>query len=215
MKRLILVVAGGVWAGCVQAPPVADSVVRMAGTACLNPIIATGIILEDGLVLTVAHAIAGADDDLRVISPPDNVYPVEVVGFDPEMDLALLRAEGLVGGPVVFADPVDGESGHITVVSRDNDVEKIGYTVLRLVNARSGDIYDQGRIERDAIDISADIAKGDSGGPLVSEQGEITGMVFAVSKDRESAGYALAASEIQAFIDGADPSTTTERGTCR
>ncbi|MEX0667256.1 MAG: hypothetical protein WD313_02880, partial [Acidimicrobiia bacterium] len=44
-----------------------SSLARVAGTACLRPILATAVGVEDNLLLTVAHAIAGAEADLAVI----------------------------------------------------------------------------------------------------------------------------------------------------
>ena len=198
-----------------QSAAIDGSVVRVAGTACLNPIIATGVIVEDGLVLTVAHAVAGAEDDLAVVTTSGEEYIVDVIGFDPELDLALLAAPGLTGEFVSFADARAGGTGEINSVSRDQEVELVDYEVLRLVNARSGDIYDEGHVERDTLDISARLTHGMSGAPLVHGDGSIVGVVFAISNDREDAGYALASNEIEAFLDGVDRSSVSERGSCR
>ncbi len=199
---------------CSSTSP-ATSVVRLAGTACLKPIIGTGVAVGDDLVLTVAHAIAGAEDDLRIVTPRGEERPVTVIGFDSERDLALLAVEGLDATPVVLGSAGKGDSGTIAAVNGDLAVELIEYTVLRVVNARSADIYNEGHVERDALDIEARIEPGVSGAPLVDTDGEVVGIVFARSKNREEGGYALATSEITAFLDSVDPHTVADKGRCR
>ena len=201
-------------AACSSTYP-ATSVVRLAGTACLKPIIGTGVAVGDDLVLTVAHAVAGAEDDLRIVTPRGEERPVTVIGFDSERDLALLAVEGLDATPVVLGSAGKGDSGTIVAVNGDLAVELIEYTVLRVVNARSADIYNEGHVERDALDIEARIEPGVSGAPLVDTDGEVVGIVFARSKNREEGGYALATSEITTFLDSVDPGTVADIGRCR
>ena len=201
-------------AACSATDP-ATSVVRLAGTACLKPIIGTGVAVGDDLVLTVAHAIAGAEDDLRVVTPQGEERSVTVIAFDSDRDLALLAVEDLDATPVVLGSAAKGDSGTIAAVKGDLAVELIEYTVLRVVNARSADIYNEGHVERDALDIEARIEPGVSGAPLVDSAGEVVGIVFARSKDREEGGYALATSEITAFLDSVDQRSVVERGRCR
>ncbi len=201
-------------AACSSTSP-ATSVVRLAGTACLKPIIGTGVAVGDDLVLTVAHAVAGAEDDLRIVTPRGEERQVTVIGFDSERDLALLAVEGLDATPVVLGSAGKGDSGTIVAVNGDLAVELIEYTVLRVVNARSANIYNEGHVERDALDIEARIEPGVSGAPLVDSNGEVVGIVFARSKNREVGGYALATSEITTFLDSVDPGTVADIGRCR
>ena len=191
------------------------SVVRLAGTACLKPIIATGAIVGNELVLTVAHAVAGAEDDLHVVTPAGKEHGVEVVELNSDLDLALLLVKDLEGDSISFGSTGKGDTGSIIAVNSDHEVELIDYTILRQVKARSGDIYDEGHVERDALDIQAELHPGVSGAPLIDHQGAMVGMVFAISNDREEAGYALATTEIGSFIESADRGTEVERGKCR
>ena len=198
-----------------SAPDPVTAVVRLAGTACVRPIIGTGVAVGDDLVLTVAHAIAGAEDDLRIVTPQGEERPVTVVAFDAERDLALLAVVGLDATPVVLGSAGKGDSGTIAVVKDDLEVEFIEYSVLRVVNAQSADIYNEGQVERDALDIEARIEPGASGAPLVDSDGVVVGIVFASSTKREKGGYALATSEITAFLDSVDPNTEAASGRCR
>lgn len=201
--------------GPVAEADLTDAVVRLAGTACLKPIIATGVVVDDRLVLTVAHAIAGAEEDLRVVAPGGDEYQVTVVGFDRELDLALLDATELDRSAVRLGAAAAGDTGLITAVNSDAQIESIEYQILREVNVRSGDIYDEGHVERDALDIQAELHPGVSGAPLIDHEGAMVGMVFAISNDREKAGYAIATTEIASFIESADRGSEVDRGKCR
>lgn len=213
--QLLLAIALALIAAACSTTHPATSVVRLAGTACLKPIIGTGVAVGDDLVLTVAHTIAGAEDDLRIVTPQGEERPVTVVAFDSDRDLALLAVEGLDATPVVLGSAGKGDSGTIAVVNGDLAVEFIKYTVLRVVNARSTDIYNEGHVERDALDIKARIEPGVSGAPLVDSNGEVVGIVFARSETREEGGYALSTSEITDFLDSVDPGAVADRGRCR
>lgn len=220
LAALLLVLSLGTIA-CGEYPSSPDpevispSVARVAGTACLRPIIASAVVVGHGLALTVAHAIAGADDDLSIITLERAEHAVRVVGFDPDRDLALLSVDGLDAPALPFGSAVAGDVGVIAAVSGALELNLIEYHVLRVVEAHSGNIYDQGRVERAALDIEADIAPGVSGAALIDADGAIVGMVFAESRDREGGAYALEASEIRSFLDSVDVGTVVEAGRCR
>lgn len=226
MKRgrpLVVVAAAAIVAACgadAETPmdtPLdpAASIVRVAGTACLNPIFAVGTVVGDGLVLTVAHSIAGAEEDLRVITSDLVEHPVTVVGFDPERDLALLEAETIDAAALVLGLADADDVGSIHAVTRESHPDVVPYTVRRVINARSGNIYDEGRVERSALDLVATVTPGMSGAPLIDDAGRIVGVVFASSRNADDVAYALHSSEIEAFLDSVDPATEVDRGRCR
>jgi len=199
----------------VTTSDIEESVVRIAGTACLKPILATGFVVADGLVVTVAHAIAGAEDDLRVIDAFGASHDVEVVAFDDQLDIVVLSVDGLRGAGIRPASAQPGDAGVITAMASGSGIDFIEYEVLRIVNARSGDIYDLGRVERTAIDVLTAAKRGTSGAPLLNDAAEYIGMVFAISRDRENGVYALASSEIVDYLSSLPTGIVAERGRCR
>lgn len=194
---------------------VTDSVVRIVGTACLKPILATGFVVAGGTVVTVAHAIAGVDDDLRVVDVSGADHAVEVVAFDDQLDIAVLSVDGFSGTPIRSASTQPGNSGVITAMNSDSGIDFIDYEVLRIVNARSGDIYDAGLVERAAIDVRTSAARGTSGAPLLDDAGDYIGMVFAISRDRDDGAYAIAASEIVDLLAAMPSGALVDMGQCR
>lgn len=211
----VVVVACGEPRSIVATSDIDESVVRIAGTACLKPILATGFVVADGLVVTVAHAIAGAEDDLRVIDALGAVHDVEVVAFDDQLDIAVMSVDGINGTAIRPANARPGEAGVITAMVAGSGIDFIEYEVIRIVNARSGDIYDVGRVERTAIDVLTTAKRGASGAPLLNDAADYVGMVFAISRDRENAVYALASSEIVDYLASLPTGIPAERGRCR
>ena len=62
----------------------------------------SGIVIDDNSIITSAHAIS-EEVNLRAFLTPDQSVSVAVAGRDYGCDLALLRAEGKIGVPAVFA----------------------------------------------------------------------------------------------------------------
>ncbi len=210
--------AFGVFA-CARTPndetEIAQSVVRIAGTACLKPILGTGAVVDNDWVVTSAHVIAGAGPDLRVITLDGAEIPVEVVGFDPEKDIALLLAVDLAAPSLRFSSAQSGTQGVIAAVTAGIELNLIEYRVNRKVLVKISNIYDEGEFDREALDIEASgVGPGVSGAPLLDEAGAMVGMFFAHSREREGGAYALDASEIEAFLEkiGERP---VDRGRCR
>lgn len=201
---------------CAAGESVPDlAVVRVAGTACLRPILATAVLVGEGRLLTVAHAIAGAEDDLAIVTLDGTSRAVSVLSFDPEADLALLEADGVEGTPAEFGAAAAGDLGTIVAVTGDLELRQIDYRVARTTTASSGDIYDQGEVLRSVLDLEAVVGPGDSGAPLVDEGGAVVGLVFAKSTDREGAAWALSVEEIEAFLATGATEGEVERGRCR
>ena len=50
------------------------------------------------------------------------------------------------------------------------------------------DIYDEGRVRREILELRAAIERGDSGGPLILENGTVGGVIFAESRTNETSG---------------------------
>ncbi len=209
-----LIVALSTCGSAEEAGDARPSLARVAGTACLKPILATAVVVEDGLLLTVAHAIAGAEDDLEVIDLDGTERPAKVVAFDPERDLALLEVDGF-HERIEMATPEADSGGIIASVGSDLAIEGIPYRILRLVTARSADIYNQGEVLRQALEIEARVSPGDSGAPLLDRNGAMVGVLFAGSEGVEDSAWALHVSEIEEFLESAGRSGEVDRGKCR
>ena len=156
---------------------------------------------ERGLVLTNHHVIAKASE-IRVTLHDGRTLVAELVGADPETDIAVLRipAEDLVALPMVNSDAL-----------------KVGDFVVAVGNpfglsqtVTSGIVSGLGRsglgIEgyESFIQTDASINPGNSGGPLVNLRGELVGVntaILAPGGGNIGIGFAIPANMARAIME--------------
>jgi putative serine protease PepD len=165
----------------------------------------TGMIVRsDGLIVTNAHVVEGADT-VTVTLADGNSYEATVVGKDASIDVAVLQIDAKVSNlpTVTFADgqPEVGE----TVIAIGNALalgEEPTVTV-GIVSAidRSIATSESDSMEH-LVQTDAAINAGNSGGPLVDMNCEVVGMNTAVASDAQNIGFAVsAATVVQAISD--------------
>ena len=150
----------------------------------------TGILLSpDGEVLTNNHVIEGATEITAVSLANSRTYPVDVIGFDRDSDIALVRLRGATGLPTAIlgtsatlavGDPIAaiGNSNGSSAPPNyaPGTVTEIGASV------RASDESGRGARELyDLIRVAAEIRPGDSGGPLVNGAGQVVGVNVAAT----------------------------------
>ena len=147
----------------------------------------SGVVIDaaQGFVITNNHVIKGADE-ITVTLSDGRELKAELIGTDPEADVAVLKVpvDGLVALPLANSDQI--EVGDF-VVAIGNPFG-LGQTVT------SGIVSALGRsglgIEgyEDFIQTDASINPGNSGGALVNLRGELVGMNTAILSPGGSAG---------------------------
>ena len=188
--------------GSVVEPEVVEklrpSVVHVMGDAetCRRRLMGTGFVIEDGYVLTNAHVVAGTE---RVaLDTVVGVKPAQVVLFDPDTDIAVLRAEELGLPELRWAEDELAVSDSAVVMGypKSGPFEAAPVRIRGKLEIAGPDIY-TGRVEREAYTIRGNIRQGNSGGPLLTPGGEVAGMIFGASLDTSETGYALTAHQVQ------------------
>ena len=134
----------------------------------------SGVILTpDGLVLTNYHVIRGAVD-IQVRLHDNRVFPAEIVGEDPDSDLAVVRIDASGLQAATFADPEDVHVGQWAIAVGAPFGLRYSITVGH-VSARArrdiGELASQEWLQTDAS-----INPGNSGGPLVDIEGRVIGI---------------------------------------
>lgn len=159
-------------------------------------VIGSGFFIDAaGYLLTNYHVIQSEVDPkyegfsrlyLRPSGATGERIPAKVVGYDPVLDLALLKAE--MAPSYVFSG-----AGSVPVVPGQK-IYAIGSPVGLEKTLTSGIVsaVDRRFLELgDAIQVDAPLNPGNSGGPLLNEEGDLTGVVFAGLEQYEGINFAV------------------------
>lgn len=193
------------------AEAVAASVVKVEGIACRKIQDGTGFVVEEGLIATNAHVVAG-EESPDVIRDDGRRLAAQIVLFDANRDLALLRVPQLDRPPLPLASPSVGAVGGVFGHPQGQPLRIAPFEVARLLDATGRNIYDSDLVERDVIEAAASLQPGDSGSPLVNPAGQVIGVTFAIARDRDGVAYALNTTELQAVLRA--PRVATNAGPC-
>jgi len=178
----------------------APSVVKIEGRGCGGIVEGSGFVAADGIVVTNAHVVAGVASPYIVDN--DGRHTATAIWFDPDLDLAVLRASGLAGAPLAMsAEPLrNGADAAVLGFPAGGDFSAKAAKIIEQFMANGRNIYDQGNTVRDVYEVKADIIPGNSGGPLIDQQGTVRGVVFAQSTTYDKVGYVLAMQKVIADV---------------
>ena len=194
------------------------STLKVSAATCGLSTVGTGFVIAPGYVVTNAHVVAGAGPSgVRIRTPGGTVRDAVTVLIDPRLDVALLHVNGLLALPLHFAttDPGRGAIGATLGYPGGGALTILPAAVAGRYPATGRDIYGQGTVRRDILELRAPIERGDSGGPLVLSDGSVGGVVFAKARTIRDVGYALAAREVADRVEPAIGRTAAvDTGAC-
>ncbi|AQQ14166.1 Serine protease [Corynebacterium glaucum] len=175
------------------------AVVQVMGDSgsCQRRLMGTGFVIADDYVLTNAHVVAGTDS--VALNTVVGVKRADVVFYDPDVDIAVLRAERLGIDPLAWHEETlaNGDDAIVMGYPLSGPFEAAPARIRGRMNISGPDIYAQGRVQREAYTIRGVIRQGNSGGPLLTPEGEVVGMIFGASLDSTDTGYALTTQQVQ------------------
>lgn len=187
------------------------STVEVQGPACGRIQEGSGFVVEPGVIATNAHVVAG-EGSTTVITAAGKRVKATVTLFDPDRDLALLRAPVDVAPLRIGAAEV-GATGAVLGHPGGGPLRPAPFAVRERVQAVGRDLYDSHATRRQVLVLASDLAPGDSGAALVDPAGSVVGVAFAIAPDRPGTAYALDPSELRAVL--AKPhATRVSTGNC-
>jgi S1-C subfamily serine protease len=195
-------------------------VVKVQGTAlsCDRSIEGSGFVYATDHILTNAHVVAGVDRGLTVTTKgaTKTYHDVQVVLYDPQVDLAVLYVPGLDLAPLKFDDQAQaGANAVVAGYPLNQAFTAMPARIGPIQNAVGPDIYQTGQVTRQIFEIRAQVEPGNSGGPLLSPSGTVYGVVFAAAVGTSDTGFALTASEVAADANaGANQTSATSTQGC-
>jgi serine protease Do len=148
------------------------------------------IVSPDGYIVTNHHVVENADG-VEVLLSDERRFLAEIVGLDPQTDLALLKiaADGL---PVVaFGDSNRLEVGD-WVLAIGNPLGLDHTVTAGIISAKGRNIFDQENLAYgEFLQTDAAINPGNSGGPLFNLDGQVVGVNSAISRKGQGIGFAV------------------------
>jgi len=148
------------------------------------------IISPDGYIITNNHVIDGAQS-IEITTNDNKTYDAELVGTDPNTDIALLKIEA--NEPLKYTTFGDSNSVRIGewVLAVGNPFNLNSTVTAGIISAKSRDL--SGRNTQSFIQTDAAVNPGNSGGALVNINGELIGINTAISSQTGSyIGYSFA-----------------------
>lgn len=159
------------------------------------------IVSDDGYVLTNHHVINGADE-IQVALRDGRETLAEVIGTDPESDLAVLRIN-LEDLPVIeLTDSADVAVGDVALAI--GNPFGVGQTVTMGIISATGRNHLGLNAYEDFIQTDAAINPGNSGGALVNPEGALVGIntaIFSRSGGSQGIGFAIPANLAHSILD--------------
>lgn len=188
------------------------------GTPRRAQALGSGVIARsDGYIITNNHVIDGADA-LEVKLYDGTFYDAEVVGTDPNSDLAVIKVDA-ANLPAIRLGEIDNvKVGQWTMAFGSPLSEDLGNTVTAgIVSAlgRTSTNLSSLNIFAAFIQTDAAINPGNSGGPLVNLKGELIGInsaIYSRTGGNQGIGFAIPVDVVRNVTDQLIETGAVERG---
>jgi Do/DeqQ family serine protease len=152
----------------------------------------SGVIIDGkrGFVLTNAHVVEKTGT-VSVVLNDEREFTAQIVGTDPDSDLAVLRIDSPDRLPSLDMGTSDDLMIGETVIAIGNPFGFSNTVTTGVISAVDRSFRSKDRVFRDFIQTDASINPGNSGGPLLNINGELIGINTAIYAGAQGIGFAI------------------------
>ena len=161
----------------------------------------TGLIIgPEGQVLTNEHVLAGATQ-IHVVLADGREFDAELIGADPETDLAVVQISA--DEPLPFVELGSSQDLLIgeTVIAIGNPFGLHHTVTTGVLSAENRSIRAGDREYHGFLQTDASINPGNSGGPLLNIDGDVIAINTAIFREAEGIGFAIPIDRAKRVVD--------------
>ena len=161
----------------------------------------SGVIIDGrrGFILTNAHVIFKAEE-ISVVLLDERRFKAQLVGADPDSDLAVLRITSEEALPAIAMGRSDDLMIGETVIAIGNPFGFSHTVTTGVISALNRSIRTNDTIYHDFIQTDASINPGNSGGPLLNINGDLIGINTAIYAKAQGIGFAIPINKARRII---------------
>ena len=168
------------------------------------------IISENGYVVTNNHVVEKANEIEVILKGGEESFPAEVMGRDPETDLALLKIDTEKDLPVLQFGDSDALNVGQWVMAIGNPFG-LDHTVTAGIISAKGRVIGAGPYDN-FLQTDASINPGNSGGPLLNLEGKVVGINTAIVAAGQGIGFAIPSKMAENIINELKKHGSIKRG---
>ena len=161
----------------------------------------SGVIIDGkrGLILTNAHVIEKASK-IKVVLEDEREFDANIVGADPDSDLAVLQITSPNPLPAIEMGSSDDLMIGETVIAIGNPFGFSHTVTTGVISAVNRSVRSEDMVFHDFIQIDASINPGNSGGPLLNINGDLIGINTAIYAKAQGIGFAIPINKAKKII---------------
>ncbi len=165
------------------------------------------IVTDDGYIVTNYHVVEGSSS-ITVSLYSGETYEAELIGYDENNDLAVLKIEGSELAPVILGDSDNLNVGD-SVVAIGNPLGELTFSLTSgSISAKDREVTMSSNLTMNLLQTDCAINSGNSGGALFNLYGEVIGITnakYSSSSSSEASidniGFAIPINDIRSIVE--------------